>query len=148
MLHSLLQRHEDIPQVKMLNPNLYKNKSYEMNWIWAICLYNVYKKYKVHVIGMTCFFYKLGLNIFPWGISSCLFNFWVTIVTLSPDKVSFVNALNMEYRDCWGYYCCVLMKQNLSMTHSDRLFVIIFYFLLFLLLMCRGKTCKKILNSR
>jgi len=24
------KRHEDIPQVKMCNPNLYKNKSYEM----------------------------------------------------------------------------------------------------------------------
>ena len=25
--------HEDIPQVKMFNPNLYKNKSYDMDFI-------------------------------------------------------------------------------------------------------------------
>ena len=33
--------------------------------MWAICLY---KKCKVHVIWLVF----LGLNIFPWGISSCL----------------------------------------------------------------------------
>ena len=27
-----ITRHEDISQVKMFNPNLYKNKSYEMNF--------------------------------------------------------------------------------------------------------------------
>ena len=26
------KRHEDIPQVKMSNPNIYKNKSYDMNF--------------------------------------------------------------------------------------------------------------------
>ena len=27
------KRHEEIPQVEMFNPNLYKNKSYDMNFI-------------------------------------------------------------------------------------------------------------------
>ena len=56
-----VKRHEDIPQVKMFNPNLYKNKSHDMDFIiqiWPICLNNLYKKYKVHVIRLV--FYKFG----------------------------------------------------------------------------------------
>ena len=50
-------------------------KTSHMTWtlyikIWAICLYNLYIKYQVHVIWLV--FYKFGLNIFPWGISSYL----------------------------------------------------------------------------
>ena len=29
----MFKRHEEIPQVKMFNSNLYKNKSYDMNFI-------------------------------------------------------------------------------------------------------------------
>ena len=44
---------------KMFNPNLYNNKSYDMIFILKnmsyiiICLYNLYKKYKVHVIWLV-----------------------------------------------------------------------------------------------
>ena len=57
------KRHEIISQVKMFNPNLYKNKSYDMNFI---------HKYMIKsVMSYDLFFF--GLNIFPWEISSCLF---------------------------------------------------------------------------
>ena len=40
----------------MFNLNLEKNKSYYMNIkhkIWAICLYNFYKKYKFHDVCLV-----------------------------------------------------------------------------------------------
>ena len=40
----------------MLNPNACKNKSYDITLyikVWAICLYNLYKNYKVHDIWLV-----------------------------------------------------------------------------------------------
>ena len=39
------KRHEEIPQVKMFNPNLYKNKSYDMNFILFIYVIKAYSSY-------------------------------------------------------------------------------------------------------
>ena len=38
--------------------------------LWAICLYNLYKKYKVHVIWLV--FLQVRVKHSPWGISSFL----------------------------------------------------------------------------
>ena len=65
--------HEEIPQEKMFNPNLYKNKSYDMNFIHKDknMSYITYLKC-IKFMSYDLFFYKFVLNIFPWGISSCL----------------------------------------------------------------------------
>ena len=54
------KRHEEISQVKMFNLNLWKNKSYYMNFIhknmsymYAFITYEKIKKYKVHVVWLV-----------------------------------------------------------------------------------------------
>ena len=50
-----MKRPEEISQIKMFNPNLWKKESYYMNIkikIWVICLYNLYNKFKFHVIWL------------------------------------------------------------------------------------------------
>ena len=58
----------------MFNPNLNKNKSYDLNFkhkIQKIYAFIIYIK-SIKFMSYDLFSYKFGLNIFPWGISSCL----------------------------------------------------------------------------
>ena len=64
----------------MFNLDLYKNNSYDMNFIHK----NITYIKSIKFMSYELFFYKFGLNIFPWGISSCLFKFfiWGTLINL------------------------------------------------------------------
>ena len=71
------KRHEEIPQGKMFNPNLYKNKSYDMNFIHIYELHAFITCIKsIKFMSYDLLFYKFGLDTFLWGISSCLFECW------------------------------------------------------------------------
>ena len=55
------------PSVKMFNPNLYKNKSYDMNFIqkkYELYAFITHIK-SINFMSYDLFFYKFGSNIFP-----------------------------------------------------------------------------------
>jgi len=66
------KRHQEIPQVKMFYLNVYKNIWHELyTYKYELYAFITYIE-SIKFMSYDLFFYKFGLNIFPWGISSCL----------------------------------------------------------------------------